>query len=294
LPVPTDGWINGGWNMKLSQFRLLAEMLGLNKPSIAPEDLQVLFRSVGSAKLFADNVQPFLDQVNQPIEKVYQRLERIEQILGLTQPLPFMSLRGTSDPKEFRGVAIWPAGTVNWMELRLEQIRLAEKAGATFERIIALGSSRVCNSPADLRHPFISRRRKGVEISERIVQRDMGHQSYGVGRMIHDAVLPELNSDRRPLSLQQQLEHLKTSGQFDALIGDMPVYVPSTPNSLYVPLHVRRVLGLEDVWFSQAGARLIRGAPDFWWPNLQDVMTTPNGIIRLWVELLHAGCIKSS
>jgi hypothetical protein len=295
LPVPTDGWINGGWNNKLPQFRLLAEMLGLNKPSISPEDLQVLFRSVSSAKLFAENVQSFLEATDGSIEDAAKRLEGIEQKLGLLQPLPFMSLRGMADPRKFSGVAIWPAGITNWTQLRLREIRIAQEAGAKFEHIIMLGSSRVCNAPADKRHPLIANLAEngpsGLEPTERDLQQIMiGGSPDWV--LFHEPELPEANADGRPLSLEQQLTHLVESGQFTDLIGERPVYVPSTPNSLYVPLHVRRVLGLDNVWFSQAGARLVRGTPDSWWPSLQDVMTIPNGIIRLWVELLHAGCIK--
>ena len=58
------------------------------------------------------------------------------------------------------------------------------------------------------------------------------------------------------MSLQAQLEHLTATGQTKELIGKADLYVPSTPNSLYVPLHARRVLGHDNVWFSQAGARL--------------------------------------
>ncbi len=299
MPVPTNGWINGGWNKnnKLSQFRLLAQMLGLSQPSISADELQVLFRKVASAKVFAESIQPFLAEAGHDPKWVVNQLVSIEQKLGLMEPLPMMSFnQGIVNPSSFSGVAIWPAGITNWTKLRLEQIELAERAGARFETILVFGSSRVCKAPADRRHPLIYGRPEGTEPTERQLQFEL---MYGLndggevlGERYVEVELPELNADDRPLSLQQQLSHFVDSGQFDQYVGDRKVYVPSTPNSLYVPLHVRRVLGLDDVHFSQAGARVVREEmPDYWWPSLQDVRTTPNGIIRLWVELLHAGCI---
>jgi hypothetical protein len=296
LPVPTNGWINDGWNKKLSQFHLLAEMLGLKKPSISPDELQELFKKVGSAKVFADNVQPFLEESRWPLNAVYERLEEIESKLGLMDPLPFMSLKGWMDPQLFSGVAIWPAGITNWTQLRLEQILLAKNAGANFDHVVVMWSSRKCNQPADRRHPAINWfYEEGKEPTERKLQQDLLKRlGSSKGTLKFEfAQLPRAEAESRPLSLQKQLEHLVATGQFDELIGDRKVYVPSTPNSLYVPLHVKRVLGLENVWFSQAGARLVREMTDYWWPSLQEVLTTPNGIIRLWVELIHAGCIKT-
>jgi hypothetical protein len=291
LPVPTNGWNNGAWNKKATQFYLLAEMLGLKKPSISPDELQELFRAVGSAKVFSDNVQAFLRASGRDIKWVCQRLEQIEAKLGLMDPLPFMSLKGVSNPKDFAGVAIWPAGITNWSELRLDQIELAQKAGAYFEHIIVLGSTRKAGAPADRRHWYINPIPAGHEPTERGIQSAWIEQKPSKIRFI-EAELPELNADGKPLSLQQQLEHFVETGQYERYVAGKKIYVPSTPNSLYVPLHVRRLLGHEDVWFSQGGARLTRDMPDYWWPTLQDVLTTPNGIIRLWVELLHAGCMK--
>ena len=290
MSVPTNGWNNGAWNKKATQFRLLAEMLGLNKPSISPDELQVIFHKVASAKVFAESVQSFLEESGMPRKAVVERLEDMEKKLGLMEPLPFMSMKGISDPGSFSGVAILPAGITNWSVLRHEQILLAHKAGALFERVIVTWSSRKCGSPADRRHPYIGDRyEEGDEPTERklmldIIDRDGGNLKYEI------ATLPNANVDARPLSLEQQLKYIMSSGEFGDL-SQKRVYVPSTPNSLYVPLHVRRVVGLQDVWFSQGGARLVREMPDYWWPSLQDVMTTPNGIIRLWVELLHAGCM---
>lgn len=289
--VPSDGWLNGSWNPKRPQFRLLAEMLGVTKTSISPEDLQALFRLVASEKVFGENVEAFLNASGQPKKTAAQRLEEIEKNLGLMDPVPFMSLKGICPPSDFDGVAIWPGGVVNWMKLRLEQIRTAEEAGAHFRRIVCLNSSRKCNSAADKRHPLL----RGAPDGEEPTEKGLQHMLVAAGAtdpsIFAFADLPDLNQDGRMLSLEQQLIHLRESGQYDELIGGRDIYVPSTPNSLYVPLHVRRVLGHDDVWFSQAGARLVRAMPDSWWPSLQAVMTTPNGIIRLWVELLHAGCM---
>lgn len=294
MPVPTNGWINGGWNKKLSQFHLLAEMLGLKKPSISPDELQDLFSKVASAKVFAESVQPFLEAVGKPRNWVIEQLEAIEHKLGLMEPLPFMSLRGWMDPSEFSGVAIWPAGITNWTNLRFEEILKAENAGAKFERVLMLGSSRICNAPADRRHPLIRNIPEGEEPDERELQHRLVHKLDDNSRFIK-VTLPKATKEGKPLSLEAQLKYMMNSGEYDKLIGGTltNIYVPATPNSLYVPLHVRRALGHNNVWFSQAGARLAREMPDYFWPHLQDVLTTPNGIIRLWVELMHAGCITT-
>jgi hypothetical protein len=290
LPVRTDSWMNGAWNNKKPQFHLLAEMLGFTQPSLSPDDLQGLFRSVASAKVFAENVAQFLEVTGRSRKSAAEYLEGIERKLGLMEPLPFMSVKGTADADEFDGVAIWPTGITNWTKLRLEQILTSYEAGARFRHVVCLHSSRVCSAPGDRRHPLIKDIPEGQEPSEFALQRQLA-QSVKSDLEFRFAMLPRVNDADRPLSLEQQLVFLKETGQYDELIGGADIYVPSTPNSLYVPLHVRRVLGHDNVWFSQAGARLVRATPAKWWPSLQDVMTTPNGIIRLWVELLHAGCM---
>jgi len=291
MHVPTDGWRNGAWNNKLPHFRSLAEMLGVNKPSLSLGEVQELIAKVASAKVFAENIKPFMEATEHSESAAARGLELIEGHLGLLEPLPFMSLDGIADPREFNGVAIWPAGTANWTELRLEQIRMAQRAGANFKYVIRLGSFRRCNTPADLAHPALSGRQSPSGLTERMFQWLLAGSGGYEDLVWREPELPEVNEQGKPLSLQQQLEYLITSGQYEELIGGEDIYVPANPNALYVPLHVRRILGEENVWFSQAGARLVRKVPDSWWPSLQQVMTTPNGIFRLWVELLHAGCI---
>lgn len=293
MHIPSDGWSNGAWNNKLPQFRLLAEMLGYSDTLLSPEELQTIFHKVASAKAFAENVQAFLDATGKTKRDVMEHLEKIEQKLGLMEPIPFMSMDGFVSPSEFDGVAIWPAGITNWTMLRLEQIQTAQQAGAGFRRILVFGSSRVCKAPADRRHPLITGIPEGEEPTEQELQHRLVQTKATNPDLFRFVELPEQNEQGRPLSLEQQLAHFMASGQYDELVNGADIYVPSTPNSLYVPLHVRRVLGHDNVWFSQSGARLVRNMPDSWWPTLQDVMTTPNGIIRLWVELQHAGCITT-
>lgn len=298
MPVPTNGWNNGGWNKKSTQFYLLAEMLGLKKPSISPDDVQELFRKVSSAKVFAENIQPFLEATGWDLKQVQDRLFEIEADLGLLRTLPFMSLRGMQAPSEFHGVAIWPAGITNWTDLRLKEIMAMIDAGAQFDRVIVLGSSRVCNAPADLRHPLIAGKWYGEAggITERELQDTLVKQRLDRNgqKLFVQAKLPQ-DFGEPVMSLEAQLKHLIETDQHYQLIGDADIYAPSTPNSLYVPLHVMRVLGRDNVWFSQIqGAHPLRKAPDEFMPGTQDILTTPNGIIRLWVELLYAGCINNN
>lgn len=291
MPVPTDRWTDGGWNPKLPQFQRLAKMVGVDKTSYTHDDLQNLFKIIGDQKVFADNVQVFIEAATGFRATTAEAIEALERKLGLTEALPFMSLEGVTIPASFNGVAIWPSGTANWTNLRLEQIQMAHKAGAQFEHIVCLYSSRVCSGVADKRHPLIKGTAQGLEPDEHALMEHLAATSGLNVNMFKFADLPFETEAHKPLSLDQQLKHLQTSGQYDELIGGRDIYVPSTPNSLYVPLHVRRVLGHDNVWFSQAGARIVRAVPDYWWPTIQDVMTLPNGILRLWVELLHAGCI---
>ena len=291
MHVPTTEWTAGGWNTKLSQFHRLAEMTGMNHPS-SPEDLQDLFQHV-AGKEFADNVQTFMDAVDGPKKAAADRLEQIEQRLGLMEPIPFMSLRGLSAPKDFEGVAIWPTGTANWIQLRLDQIRMSQLAGARFKHVVCLHSSRRCANDLERTHPLIAGIPFDQSPTEQAVQYSLVHSGAHDPALFRFAELPDTNDAGKPLSLEQQLAHLKASGQYGELIGDADIYVPSTPNSLYVPLHVRRLLGRDNVWFSQAGGRLFRRMPDYYWSSAQNLKTLPSGIIRLWIELVEAECITT-
>ena len=295
MPVPTGRWTDGGWNSLLPHFMRLAKMLGFNGAYALPSDLQALFNKAASAKVFAENVKAFLEASGLSPQQVADLLVDLEKELGLMAPVPFMSLEGgLADPSEFNGVALWPTGTVNWTKLRLEQIQLSAVAGARFRHVIGLNSSRTCNSPADRRHPLIRGIAAGMEPTEAELQRQLAESGdYDPGEFIYP-ILPYQNAAGKPLTLEQQLEYLLASGQYDDLIGDADIYVPATPNSLFVPLHAARVLGRRNVYFSQAGATLMRSMPGYWWPSNQDVMTTPNGAIRLWIELEHRGCITNS
>lgn len=295
LPVPTQGWTNGGWNGKLPQLMRLAKMLGHTGSSVSSDDLQVLFRKAASAKVFGENVQAFLDAAGLSQQEVASLLMDLESDLGLMAPVPFMSLEdGLADPSAFDGVVLWPTGTVNWTDLRLDQIELVVKAGARVRRIIAVNSTRTCNSPADRRHPLIRDIAAGDEPTEGALQRKLAAASFINNDAFAFPYLPALNDVSKPLTLEQQLKYLIISGQFEDLVGDADLYVPATPNSLFVPLHAASVLGRDNVWFSQAGATLMTSMPSYWWPTNQDVMTTPNGAIRLWIELARRGCITTS
>ncbi len=289
MPVPTDEWTDGGWNPKLPQFQRLANMTGMSSPR-SSEDLQSLYQHV-AGKAFADNVQSFMDAVDGPKKAAANQLEQIEQRLGLMEPIPFMSMEGLSAPKAFDGVAIWPTGTANWIQLRLEQIRAAQLAGARFKHIVCLHSSRRCGTPIERLHPLVAGLPAGQEPTEQALQYSIVHSGAYDPALFRFAELPTVNDDGKPLSLEQQIAHLRSSGQYDELIGDADIYVPSTPNSLYVPLHVRRILERENVWFSQAGARLFKRMPDYYWSSAQNLKTLPSGIIRLWIELVEARCI---
>jgi hypothetical protein len=299
MRVTSEGWLDGGLDDKLAQFHRLAEMVGFTQDFMSDEDLQDLFKKVAAAKLFPDNTDAFIKESGRRRGEVSDMLENLEDKLGLLKPFPFMSLKeGLAVPGEFHGVAIWPAGTVNWTDLRLEQIRTSLRAGANFKHIVCLSSSRVCNSAADRKHPLFAGNAmagqlpilEGEEPTEIQMQQKLTHLSGISHKMFIYPELPEFNEQGKPLSLEQQLRHLQESGQYADLIGESDMYVPSTPNSLYVPLHVRRVLGHDNVWFSQAGALLSRSIPDSWWPSLQALLTYPSGSVRFWIEAQLAGC----
>ena len=295
LHVPDTGWTHGSWNGKRDQFDLLGRMIGLQRrPS--SEQLQEAFAKVANAKVFAQSVEAFVAAVKAEKGEDYDvanELEHINKKLGTMEPVPFRSLfQGQVDPTTFDGVAILPAGTVSWMQLRWDQLKLHQQAGARFERVIVLGSSRICNAPADRKHPFI--RENFAEEQEPTERQLLKLWINGTSGLNPQYLFPELpdGDNGRPLSLQQQLEYLLLDEVYFQLL-QRPLYVPANQNALYVPLHVRRVLDRDDIWFSQSGARIERVSPNWWSPMVQDLWTTPSGIIRLWVELRHAGCITS-
>lgn len=292
MHVPSQRWAEGSWNNKLDQLNSLGRMVGL-KPNPSWETLDATIGKVASAKVFGESIQPFLDETGKSREEVIRELKAINDRLGLMEPLPFMTTgQGFTDPASFDGVALLPPGITNWSVLRHTEIVRSHKAGANFQRVVVLWSSRKCNAPADLRHPYIKDRyQQGEEPTEWKLMHDIVDRD-GVDLKYEFAELPQVDENGRPLSLEKQLNHLVESGQYEALVGDKPVYVPSTPNSLYVPLHAKRVLGLKDIAFSQAGARQVATMPSFWWDSLQEIMTTPNGTFRLWKELVQGRFIN--
>jgi hypothetical protein len=321
LHFPDTGWTHGSWNGKRKQFDLLGRMIGLtDRPS--PEELQDALKRVASAKVFAESVAEFLAATPEQMsrEDVAFQLEQINNKLGAMEPVPFRSmLHGQVDPTTFDGVAILPAGTVSWMQLRWDQIKLHQQARARFEHIIVLGSSRVCNAAADRKHPFIRENfAEGEEPTERQLLKLWINGTSGLNPQYTFPELPQTVGDEKwlsvmqpdperdgkPLSLEEQLMYLDGAGQLDELRGSFsrevaglqnrkPIYVPANQNALYVPLHVKSVLRLPDIWFSQSGARTEREPTPWWSPMIQDLWTTPSGILRLWIELVDAGCLTN-
>jgi hypothetical protein len=293
LHFPDTGWTNGSWNGKRKQFGLLGRIIGLSdRPS--PEELQEALKRVASAKVFADSVADFMAAAPEKMSRddVAFQLEQINGKLGTMEPVPFRSmLRGQVDPASFDGVAILPAGTVSWMQLRWDQIRLHQLAGARFEHIIVLGSSRVCNAAADRKHPFIRENfAEGEEPTERQLLKLWVNGTSGLNPQYMFPEIPK-GDNGKPLSLEQQLQYLVQDDEYFQMVTEKPLYVPANQNALYVSLHVRRVLGRQDIWFSQSGARIEKQSPAWWSPMVQDLWTTPSGILRLWIELQAAGCI---
>jgi hypothetical protein len=293
LHIPDTGWTRGSWNGKREQFGLLGRMIGLTAKASSGE-LQEALKRVASAKVFAESVDSFLAETSRSRGDVANELEHINKKLGTMEPLSFRSmLRGQEAPSSFDGVAILPAGTVSWMQLRWDQIKLAQLAGAKFEHIIVLGSSRVCNAAADRKHPFIADNfDEGQEPTERQLLKLWISGDSGCNPQYVFPGLPD-GEGGKPMSLADQLKQLLQDSQYGKLLTERPLYVPANPNALYVPLHVRRVLKRQDIWFSQAGARTERVSLAWWWPAVQDLWTTPSGILRLWIELEAAGCITN-
>jgi hypothetical protein len=294
LHLPDKAWTHGSWNPLRGKFDLLGRMIGLN-PRPSSEELQEAFAKVANAKVFAQSVESFVAAVKAERGDDYDvanELEHINKKLGTMEPVPFRSMFFQEDPASFDGVAILPAGTVSWMHLRWDQLKLHQQAGARFEYIIVLGSSRRCSAPADRKHPFIRENfAEGEEPTERQLLKLWINGTSGRNPQYLFPPIPE-GENGKPLSLQQQLEYLmKSEPPYAKLLTERRLYVPTNQNALYMPLHVRRVLQRNDIYFSQSGARVERETPAWWSPMVQDLWTTPSGILRLWIELRHAGCI---
>jgi hypothetical protein len=292
VDVPRDKWTEGAWNNKLPQFHPLASWFGVDTPNPTSDELQQLYRHVSNT-VFAESIPEVLKATGMTPKDLQRQLRFVCHKLGIYNAIPPRSLKeGRCDPSSLDGsVAFVLGGTVSWMRLRLDGTLQVQHAGAKFERIVMLGSTRVCNASADKRHPYI---RKGFSEGREPTEQEVLHQwVYSSGQVDKQFVFPDLPDCAKPLSLKEQLLHLVSSGQYEELVGDRKVFVAvNGGNALYIPLHMYQVLGLDDIWFSQHASNLVHPVPDYWWPYDQDLMTTPSGIIRLWIELKAAGCIK--
>ncbi len=292
MRVPHNRWTDGGWNKKLPVLRPLARWFGIDSSNPTMDELQVPYQAV-APKVFHQSVPKVLEATDMNEGTLRRRMSEVWYRLGLGGPIPPRSLKlGRCNPVDLSGaVAFVLGGTVSWMRLRLDRTLLTQHAGADFERIIVLGSSRVCNASADLRHPYI---RKVYPEGEYPTERTLLRQwIYANGKIDRQYIFPDLPDEGPPLSLEQQLKYLVESGQYAELVGERKVFVAvNGGNALYIPLHMRRVLGLDDIWFSQPASDVVTPVPDYWWPEDQDLLTTPSGIIRLWIELRANGCIN--
>jgi hypothetical protein len=286
--------MNGGWNKKLPQLRPLARWMGIDSLNPTDDELQILYKAV-APKLFREAVPKVLEATGMKEPTLRRHMREMWGRLGIGNPIPPRSLKtGRCNPSDLEGsVALVTGGTTGWGKTRLDRTMLVDQAGAKFERIIMLGSTRKCNAPADRRTPFIRDNfAEGNEPTEtglfRLWADDFGPQQR------ERFVFPECLPNEGPiLNLQTQLEMLVSSGEYKELVGDRKVFVATNGgNALYVPLHVRRVLELDDIWFSQPATDVVHPVPNHWWPEDQDLMTTPSGIVRLWIELKANGCIS--
>jgi hypothetical protein len=179
MSIPLTGWQNGAWNHLVPEFNRLGAMIGLD-PNPSAQTLYAAIGKTGSAKLFEQNVASFLEATGMQIEGVASELRHIEGELGLMSTLPFMSLKqGIVDPASFEGVAILTAGTANYIEARIEQIKLAIRAGARITRVVCLASSRVMDGVADKKHPVVA------DELQRDVHRARGPPRAGSRRHLH-------------------------------------------------------------------------------------------------------------
>jgi hypothetical protein len=292
LRVPHNRWIDGGWDKKLPVFLPLARWMGINSPNPSMDELDALYKVV-EPKLFHDAIPAVLEATGMTERTLKRKMSEMWGRLGIGSPIAPRSLtQGRCNPSDLEGsVAFVLGGTTGWMKARLDRTMLVASAGAKFEHIIVLGSSRKCNGDADRRTPYIRENyAKGEEPTElALLERWVGELGENSGRF----VVPDLPESEKPLSLDKQLRHLVDSGQYAELVGERRVFVAvNGGNALFVPLRVRRVLELDDIWFSQPANNAISPVPNHWWPEDQELMTTPSGIVRLWSELKANGCIS--
>jgi hypothetical protein len=292
LHVPHNRWTDGGWNKKLPQFLPLARWMGVDSPNPSLDELQVLYEAV-APKLFHEAVPRVLEATGMDERTLKRKMGEMWGRLGIGSPIAPRSLKqGRCNPSDLEGsVAFLLGATSGWMKTRLDRTLLTQSAGAKFEHIIVLGSTRRCGAPADRRTPYIrdnfAKREEPTELELlKLWAGELGGLKSG------KFVFPEMPVSEKPLSLERQLQHLVDSGQYAKLVGERRVFVATNGgNALFVPLRVRRVLGLDDIWFSQPATNAISPVPEHWWPEDQDLMTTPSGIVRLWYELKANGCI---
>ena len=156
MQVPRNRWTDGSWDNKLSQFLPLARMAGLDSPNPSLDELQGMFSAVANTKVFAESVEKFVEKSGKSLKDVQRQLVYINNKLGLMEPVPLRSkMHPIVDPSTFDGVALLVPGTISWTGLRKTRTELVQQAGAQFERVVVFHSSRVCDSPADWRHPYI-------------------------------------------------------------------------------------------------------------------------------------------
>ena len=308
MRVPHNRWTNGGWNEKLPVFRPLARWFGIQSANPTVDELQELFKHV-PAKVFAESVSHVLEATGMDIKTLVRKSGEIWDRLGLGAAIPPRSLIQARVPAtDIRGVALLTGGTASWMWLRWKRLQQMEHAGAKFEHVIVLGSSRLCNSVQDWRFPYIREiATKSREPNELEVWRQL---LYATGQLDRQYVFPELpmhvgdekwltvfpeppeGQRGKPLSLEHMLRYMKLTGQFDTYVGDKPVTMTvNGGNALYAVLHTCRVWELEDIIFSMPATNTEWPMPDEWWGEDQDRSTIISGMVRLWNELRANGCI---
>lgn len=309
MHVPRNRWTNGGWNEKLSVFLPLARWFGIHSKNPTVDDLQALYKHV-PAKVFAESVSHVLEATGMDLKTLVRKSDQVWSRLGLGAAIPPRSLmHGRVPATQIGGVALLAGGTTSWMWLRWKRLQQLEHAGAKFERIIVLGSSRPCSSDQDWRHPYIREVAvKGREPNEREVWRQW---LYATGQLDRQYVFPDLpmhvgdeewlkvfappvkGQEGKPLSLEHQLSYLKLTGQFDEYVGERPITMTvNGGNALFAVLHTYRVLELEDITFSMPATNTVSPVPDEWWSEDQDCSTILSGMVRLWIELRANGCIN--